>query len=336
MGEVGSSQKGYELFRLKDNGMVSEDTVELLRYVLGNPKDALYDLLVFLRERHDIDRNAEKRMLRNLVLCLQESEAHKYREEIDFLRSCDQDFLASSVFPYRIVRDFSSTDCGYDDKLKLPYVIHKGDRLYFSREENVRHALKMYLNFINVEGLLGGGCLAKSPHAYVTDNFCVEQGDVLVDVGCSEALFTLDNIEKVVQAYVFEAMKRSAAPLRATFSPFREKVKIVNKFVGERTDGRAVRLSDVLPDEPEKSYFIKMDIEGGEYDVLKSSEDFLAKHKIKLVCCLYHRQDDENRIVGLLRRIGFDVQMSDGYMLPTLGGVAYPYFRRGVAYARNC
>lgn len=335
MGEAGQSQEDQDVFQLRDNAMVSEDTVELLRYVLRNPKDALYDLLVFLRERHDIDRNAEKRLLRNLVLCLPESEACKYCEEIEFLRSCDQDFLASRVFPYRIERDFSLADCGYDDKLKLPYVIHKGARLYFSREENVRKALDSYLNFINVEGLLGGGCLAKSPHAYVTDGFCVEQGDVLVDVGCSEALFTLDNIEKIKQAYVFEAMTRWAAPLRATFSSFGDKVKIINKFVGEKTDGRAVRLSDALPDGSGMRYFIKMDIEGGEFDVLKSSEDFLVKHKIKLACCLYHRQDDEGRIVGLLRRIGFDVRISDGYMLPTLGGVSYPYFRRGVAYARN-
>lgn len=82
-------------------------------------------------------------------------------------------------------------------------------------------------------------------------------------------------------------------------------------------------------------YFIKMDIEGGEFDVLKSSSDFLKSHKVKLACCLYHRQDDEDRIVKILHEMGFEVRLSDGFMLPKIGGVVYPYFRRGVAYARN-
>ena len=315
--------------------MIAEETIDLLRFALKNSKDVIYDLLMFLRERHGSGCNAEKRMLRNLVLCLPEAEACKYREEIEFLRGCEQDFLAASVFPYPAVKERTSVSCGYDDKRKLPYVIHKGARLYFCRgddEHMIRHA---YSNYLDVEGLLGGGCLRKSPHAYVADDFYVESGDILVDVGCSEALFTLDNIEKADRAYVFETLKKWEAPLYATFAPFKDKVTISNRFVGGETRGHAVKLEDALPKDFDGGFFIKMDIEGGELEVLKRSADFLKSHKVKLACCLYHRQDDERRIVGLLREMGFQVQLSDGYMLPVLGGVAYPYFRHGVAYARN-
>ena len=315
--------------------MIAEETVELLRFALKNPKNVIYDLLTFLRERHGDWRNAEARMLRNLVLSLPESEACKYREEIEFLRSCGQDFLAMNVFPYPMMKKGASVTCGYDDKKKLPYVVHKGARLYFCRGDDERMIRYFYSNYLDVEGLLGGGCLRKSPHAYVTDDFCVEFGDILVDVGCSEALFTLDNIEKIDKAYVFETLKRWNAPLCATFAPFGDKVTISNKFVGGETGKHTIKLEDALPNDFDGTFFIKMDIEGGELEVLKRSAEFLKNHKVKLACCLYHRQDDERHIVDLLREMGFKVQLSDGYMLPVLGGVAYPYFRRGVAYARN-
>lgn len=315
--------------------MISEDTVNLLREVFCHPKDYIYEFLTFLRERKRDGRGLERRMLRNFVFNMPEAEAVKYREEIEFLKSSDLDYLATSVFPYPCVRSRGSAECGYDAAAKLPYVVHRGSRLYFTREDDPQSARTSYLNYVENEGLLGSGCLAKSPHSYVSDGFGVEDGDVLVDVGCAEALFTLDNIDHVKNAYVFETMNKWDAPLRATFSPFTDKVKIINKFVGSETKGRVVRLSDALPEDSSARYFIKMDIEGAEFDVLKGSADFLRTHKVKIACCLYHRQDDETRIVGFLRELDFSVQFSEGYMLPTFGGVAYPYFRRGMVYARN-
>lgn len=315
--------------------MISEETRDNLRFILSHPKDVICDFLEFLRSRQGAERHAESRMLRNFVLSLPESEAMKYREEIDCLRGCDQGGLVSSVFPYPVVKPRGDAKTGYDGRIGLPYVIHKDRRLYYPRGCEEATLGKMYLYFLEVEGLTGAGCLKKSPHSYVADDFCVEEGDVLVDVGCSEALFTLDNIEKVSRAYVFETIKRWKDPLRATFSPYAEKVTIINKFVGGETRGHVIRLDDALPKDSPSTCFIKMDIEGGELDVLKNSEAFLKNHKVKLACCLYHRQDDETRIIPFLRKLGFSVRISDGYMLPTSGGVSYPYFRRGVAYAKN-
>ena len=212
--------------------MISKATIDLILEVFRNPKDTIYDFLLFLRERQGVGRNAWSRMLRNLVLCLPESDACKYRDEIDFLKNVDQDYLEKCVFPYPVERARSTAECGYDDKVHLPYVVHRGMRLFFCRGEHACQVRDFYLYLREVEGILGGGCLGKSPHAYVTEYFCVEKGDVLVDVGCSEALFTLDNIEKVDRAYVFETMKKWDAPLHATFSSFGDKVTIVNKLVG--------------------------------------------------------------------------------------------------------
>ena len=78
-----------------------------------------------------------------------------------------------------------------------------------------------------------------------------------------------------------------------------------------------------------------MDIEGGERAVLASSADFLRTHKVKLSCCVYHRQDDAEVISGMLEELGFSLRYSDGYMLPLLGDIVFPYFRHGVVHARN-
>lgn len=315
--------------------MISEETLDLFKYVLRHPKDVIYDFMSFIRKYHECGNVSEGRLLRNLVLSLPESDAAKYKDEIEFLKQCDQDYLAINFFPYPKERTGTSVDCGFDTEVGLPYVVHKGMRLYFCRETNLPDVQKAYLNFIENEGILGTGSLRKSPHSYVTDEFCVEKDDVLIDVGCSEALFALDNIDVAGKIYVFETMKKWKKPLSATFSKFGDKVTIVNKFVGKETKGRTVRLDDVLPNELDVGYFLKMDIEGGEFDVLQASADFLKNHKVKLSCCLYHRQGDEARITCLLRNMGFEVQLSDGYMLPALGGVSYPYFRHGVVHARN-
>ena len=186
------------------------------------------------------------------------------------------------------------------------------------------------------EGLLGTGHLRKSPHSYVTDTFKVESGDIVLDVGSEEGLFALDNIELAANVYVFESLKCWSCPLMATFGPFKDQVRIINKYVGSKLSRTSTTLSDVLKCEDEHStYFIKMDIEGAERDVLQASEDFLRNHRIKLACAAYHRQDDADYLRGILEGMGFTVHFSDGYMIPQVNDFIYPYFRRGIIYAQN-
>lgn len=314
---------------------MSNEFVELCRFVLANPKDVLYDFLVFLREYHEYGGCQGWKHLRNLVLALPEPEASRYRDEIDFLKSQAADCLAGNPFPYPATGEMTAVESGFDSSRKLPFVVHQKKRLYFPRCIDSASMCKLYSGFVDVEGVLGNGRLKKSPHSYVTDGFCVENGDVLVDVGCSEAIFTLSNIEQVSKACVFEAQKKWLRPLRATFAPYADKVEIFNRFVGGETKGNQVKLDDALPPDVDGTYFIKMDIEGGEWNVLKAASDFLRHHRVKLACCLYHSQSDESRIVPLLRDLGFSVRFSDGYMLPRMGGIEFPYFRHGVAYACN-
>jgi hypothetical protein len=188
---------------------------------------------------------------------------------------------------------------------------------------------------VNHEGILGTGCLSVSPHSYVNDYHFVEDGDVVCDVGCAEALFALDSIDKAARVFCFEVEQGWIKPLRMTFAPFEDKVTIVNKLVSDVTGPKTIRLLDAVDVDALTPCFIKMDIEGWEKVVLEASRDFLTSHRVKLSCCLYHRQSDEYEISSLLRECGFSVGYSEGYMLPIVNEIRPPYFRRGMVYARN-
>lgn len=54
--------------------------------------------------------------------------------------------------------------------------------------------------------------------------------------------------------------------------------------------------ADIVPD------FIKMDIEGAEFDALRGAEQVIRTHKPRLAVCLYHRIDDMWRIPLLLKQ----------------------------------
>jgi hypothetical protein len=78
-----------------------------------------------------------------------------------------------------------------------------------------------------------------------------------------------------------------------------------------------------------------MDIEGWERTVIEGNAEFFKSAKVKLSCCVYHRQDDAQVIEAMLKKMGYKTRFSEGWMLPTMNGIHYPYFRHGVIYAQN-
>ena len=310
-------------------------TKDMIIDALRKPSALLYNILHFA-EHSPYD--AELAALRNLVLSMPSDEKEPYRRECEFVRNMPLDNLAKITFPYRELGDrittdsiVSGSDCGF------PYVVHKERRLFFPKSLSPDEAAKEYMDLVFREGLLGNGILEKSPHRYVTDYFKVSDGDVLLDVGCAEALFALDTIDRVSKAYLFECEKAWRKPLHLTFAPFAEKVVFVEKLVSDKTSKKTTNLINAVHEDMKHgaTFFVKMDIEGWERTVLKGNVDFFKGARIKLACCCYHRQDDALIIDKLLRNMGYKTQFSEGWMLPTMNGIHYPYFRHGVIYAQN-
>ena len=310
-------------------------TKQLLKEAFFSLGTLVYNLLYFAKRSQDDNDLAS---LRNLVLSLPREVKDKYIEECTFVESLLVEDIPSIMFPYPIVgsKVFDKVYSGMEKG--FPYVLHNGkEKLFFSRHITLADAERFYTELVSREGLLGTGCLAKSPHCYQSGDFKVEDGDILLDIGCAEAIFTLDNIAKVSKAYLFESLSMWRKPLQLTFAPFGDKVVLVNKLVSDRTHRNSITLMDVVnKDISNRShFFVKMDIEGWERIVVRGNADFFKTAHVKLSCCVYHRQDDAQVIDKMLKEMGYRTWFSDGYMLPTMNGLHYPYFRHGVIYAQN-
>lgn len=305
-------------------------TGSYLRGVLAHPFESVYRLC---RRLSVDDDRAQRELLQNLALGLPDRAAGPYADELAFLAQFPRD--PYSMFPYPLQGAPRAVESGVDASVGLPYVVHEGRRFYGPKDQSVDDVVRSYRYFTEDEGLLGQGRRTKSPHAYTDAFFTVEAGDVVVDIGCSDALFAFHHAPAASRLYLFESWSRWKPALTASFAPYREKTTILDKFVTDRTEGRNVRLVDAVAVEPGARYFIKMDIEGGERAVLAASRDFLQANKVKLSCCVYHRQDDAEAIAAFLKELGYSVRFSAGWMLPLVNGVHFPYFRHGVLYARN-
>ena len=312
----------------------------LLREVLGNLRS--YVCNFFTNQRYLVKRSLygnDLAVLRNLILSLPNEVKQEFAEECAYIESIRLDGIGALSFPYqRIKEGTSAASLSVGKEKGLPFVVHKGrDRLFFPKHTPLSDVVSEYQGLVDYEGLLGAGILAKSPHCYQDDAFKVEQDDIILDVGCAEAIFALDNIDKASKVYLFETLPEWRKPLRCTFAPYANKVVFVPKLVSDKTTGNAITLMDAVKDDisSEARFFVKMDIEGWEQTVVKGNANFFTSARVKLSCCTYHRQDDAKIINALLQGMGYKTRFSDGYMLPTVNGIHYPYFRHGVIYAQN-
>ncbi len=258
-------------------------------------------------------------------------ESFSYGEELSFLQNERFD-----IFPYPFIHNKISVEIGIEDKIKLPYVLHKGKRLYMPLEYDKKRVEVVYRRLVEKESITSDGCLSKSPHQYQSDTFKIEEGDVLVDVGCAEALLSLDVIDKVKKVYLIESDLRWFPALKTTFAPYRDKVVLVNKLVADTDSDTTITLATLLKEEQNSPLFIKMDIEGYETQVIGASKDFLENHpKVKVACCTYHKANDAETLEKIFQSYGYEITFSDGYMLFRPDSLTPPYFRKGVIRAQK-
>ena len=214
-----------------------------------------------------------------------------------------------------------------DHEKGLKYVLLDGKRLYFKRKWNKLRIKKAFNGLLKEQDPV-------CPHCYENGNFKIDEGDVLVDVGAAEGNFALSVIEKVSKVILFESDERWVEALNATFEPWKEKVTIVRKFVGDITNEGFTTLDDYFAGD-EMISFLKIDVEGAEMRLLRGAKRVLQlKHPLKLAICTYHKQEDEKLFTELLNNDGFETSHSDGYILmyhdPKLRP---PFLRRGLIRA---
>lgn len=232
------------------------------------------------------------------------------------------------VFPYDYAKkyDINEIKVFRDEKNGLPYVIHSGKRLYYKRSMSDTDVARNYF---------GEGCITQdkdSPHLYLEDGLFSTLNGVIADVGCAEANFALDVVEGAEKVFLFEGTPEWHEALEATFEPWKDKVFIVKKWLGEETNAQSISLDDFFAEQ--RVDLIKMDIEGAEKSALLGGRKILSRDNPELIICTYHKWDDARVFKNFLEKYPYKLSHTKGYMIFIWDeDFDPPYLRRGVLRA---
>ncbi len=157
---------------------------------------------------------------------------------------------------------------------------------------------------------------------YFIDDMPLTKDEIIVDCGA----YTGDTIEQVYanlgsfdKIYAFEMDALNFAKLKYKYSECKD-IILYNKGVWNcketmkydnsgsasslSTEGSQVAQVDCLDDMIDgKITYLKMDIEGAEYNALCGAEKLIKKYHPKLAICLYHKEDDLWEIPLLIHKM---------------------------------
>lgn len=258
-----------------------------------------------------------------------DSHDHEIKEICTYLRkykrltSINYEFTQNDkkwFLRYPIVKDISNG---------LYYVLYKGQKMYFTKNHKNKKDIQIYLKTLIDEQH------QDSPHCYLTEEFQIENGDVVLDAGVAEGNFAIEALNNASRVILVECDKKWIEALKVTFSEEIETGKVVleEKMLGDRVTEEMTTI-----DELECKYghidFVKMDIEGAEVSALNGGYHWLkSEQKKKIAVCTYHRLDDYSIIKEYLTG-KFECETSKGYIcINPLFGFKPPYFRRAIIRA---
>ena len=244
--------------------------------------------------------------------------SNEEKEVLDYLK-----LNKLSLLPYNFAKKYSNqiVDIHFDEDVKLNYVVFQEKKLYFKRSWSSKRIRKYFRNLLAEQD-------PNSPHRYLTKDFNITAGDIVIDAGAAEGLFSLEVIEKVQKVYIIEPDSEWVNALSATFSPWEDKVVIIDKYISGQNCNNSITLDDYFLDQ--HIDFIKIDVEGSENVLLEGSEKILNRNQsLKLVIATYHRQNDEITFMQHFLKKGFEGYYSKGF-IPFYYDIEIrpPFFRR--------
>lgn len=258
------------------------------------------------------------------------------RQPVPEMRKMVPFVKVKKLYPYEFTKKYSpkkikvykDSDCG------LFYVLHNGKRLYARRNMKDKVTVQKWYNALICEQD------KESPHCYLLneDRFPLKNS-VVAELGSAEGMFSLDVIEYVKKIYLFESNKEWMEALNHTFAPYKEKVEIVNRLVGDSSKGDMICLDDFFKDK--EINYIKADIEGWEEAMLLGANRILNEKIKQIVLCVYHKQTSEKDITSFLTERGYNIDVNPHYMIFwytegfTGKPLEEPYLRHGVLYAEK-
>lgn len=250
---------------------------------------------------------AQQMLIRKLKLKYQESgdkdiqEILRNIEKNQSVEAYNQDF--ADKYKYA---DKRLNEVWYDPEAEMHFTLWNGKKIYYPKGYT-KEEVALAINFVYLEQDLD------SPHRYLDDTFSVDEGDIVVDAGVAEGNFALEIIEKVKKVYLVECEHKWIEALQKTFEPWREKVVIVEKMLGDADNETCASLDQIV----EEGYvnFLKLDVEGAEVPALEGASKILSDSRnVKCAICSYHRKNAERDIREILEAHHFYTSTTKGYM----------------------
>lgn len=232
-----------------------------------------------------------------------------------------------SPFPYEPSITFQEPEVLNDG---FPYIFHKDKKLYFPKNYDRATIVRTYRGMVLEQDPV-------CPHCYTQNGFNVPQDGILVDLGCAEAMFSLDHVEHVAKLYLLETKSEWIDALLRTFEPWKDKVEIIHKYASNQSSETELCLDDLFQCESGKEIFVKMDIEGYEGKVIDGAGDFLkSNNKIQFAIATYHNQKDFDTFSIRYKQLDYSTQHTNGYILFFYDQqIQEPYLRRCLLQAKN-
>ncbi len=217
-----------------------------------------------------------------------------------------------------------------DNNCGLPYIMFKTvegkeRRMYYPQDGGLQAPDgKYYVKDILREQV------PTSPHLYIKDNHKINDGDILIDAGVCEGNFALRYIDVCSKVYLCEMDTKWFAPLYFTFRDCWDKVELITKPVGSKTQNGIIALDDVINVPADSNIFL-------EVDALHGARKILQNYNLKASVCSYHKKDDLWQIKSVFQKYGYETSTSEGYMIFLDGKNIWDSadFRKGIVYANN-
>ena len=151
----------------------------------------------------------------------------------------------------------------------------------------------------------------------------VNKNDVVVDCGAAEGLFTLRVIGRCKKIYVIEPLPKFIQSLKKTLAHFKKAI-IITKAVSNRSGeaifkdvglgshlkktGEGIKIEVTTIDElfykrGIRIDFIKADLEGSDFDMLKGAKKTIEKWTPKISITTYHRKEHAVLMINFLKKI---------------------------------
>jgi len=246
-------------------------------------------------------------------------------EALDFLKR-----NPISALPYSFYLTYlqKNIEVKYDKLNQFPYVMHGKHKLYFKKSWDKERIISSYKVLLAEQD-------KNSPHCYLSDSYKLESNSVVIDVGAAEGIFAINEMDKISHLYLLEPDPEWVETLKLTYSIWSDKITIIDKFVSDRDNDSCITLDNYFKDFKIID-FLKIDVDGGEQDLINGAANTISDKVNKLVICTYHKADDNEIFSTYLKSKNFKFANSKRYMLYYFfDNFTPPYFRRGIIQAEK-